>query len=404
MFTPGERIPLEEIRSRHARCREMLARTIPAAGGLLVTGTPNIYYMTGTTANGLAWLPLEGDPVLFVRKGYDRATMESPLAIMPFRSYKELPRLCAEAGVPLSGTIAADQAGVSWEQGRMLAERLADHRFAPADMVIMRTRAVKSEWEIAKMRRSAHGLFLSHKRLAEHIRPGMTEHDISLALWTRLSDYGSMGLSPTGMHGSTVLLGHICAGENGNYATAYDGPLGIKGEHPASPVMGHAGAVWEKGRILTVDSGFNWEGYIADRTQVYFAGKNAEIPAVVRKSHDAAMMILERISGMLGPGAIPSAIYAESLKLAGAAGVGENFMGIGDNQVRFVGHGIGLTVSEWPIFAKGFGEPLQPGMIVALEPKIGIPGVGMVGVENTYEITADGARSLSGDEDDIICV
>jgi Xaa-Pro aminopeptidase len=63
-----------------------------------------------------------------------------------------------------------------------------------------------------------------------------------------------------------------------------------------------------------------------------------------------------------------------------------------------------LTISEWPICACGFSEPLQAGMTMALEPKIGLPGIGMVGIENTYEITKNGAVSLTGKNNDIICV
>jgi len=36
-------------------------------------------------------------------------------------------------------------------------------------------------------------------------------------------------------------------------------------------------------------------------------------------------------------------------------------------------------------------------MVFALEPKKGIPGVGMVGVENTFVVTPGGGRSLTGD-------
>jgi len=43
-------------------------------------------------------------------------------------------------------------------------------------------------------------------------------------------------------------------------------------------------------------------------------------------------------------------------------------------------------------------------MVFALEPKQGIPGVGMVGVENTFEVTPYGGKCISGDEFDIICV
>ena len=34
-------------------------------------------------------------------------------------------------------------------------------------------------------------------------------------------------------------------------------------------------------------------------------------------------------------------------------------------------------------------------MVIALEPKIGIPGFGMVGLEDTFEVTKTGARVLT---------
>lgn len=405
MITPGERLPLEELTRRHARCRTLLAEHIPSAGGILVTGTPNLYYMTGTAANGLAWLPREGKMVLAVRKGQERAALESPLdAIVTFHSYKELPGLFAAMGSPLSSVLAVDQAGVSWEQGRMLLERMPERAFLPADAVIARARSLKSAWELAKMRESCRRIAESFAQLAYRIRPGMSEYDIAHALWDIFLSRGHTNAYPTGMHGSMVSLGHICAGDNGNYPTAYDGPLGVKGVHPASPSMGSAQAVWQVGEVLSVDSGFNFEGYIADKTQIFFAGKAAAIPAEVRKAQDAAMRIAEKTAAALRPGAIPSDIYALSLSMAKEAGYEKTYMGAGDNQVRFLGHGIGLTVSEWPIFARGFNDPLQPGMTVALEPKIALPGIAMVGVENTYEITETGARSLTGEIGDIICV
>ena len=405
MFTPIEYIPLKELQSRHARCRDLLARHIPSAGGLLITGTPNLYYMTGTAANGLAWLPLEGEMVLAVRKGLDRARLESPLTtIVPFRSYKELPRIFAAAGCPLPRVLAVDQAGVSWEQGRLLHERLTEQTLLPGDAVIAKARSIKSVWELNKMRESCRLLETGFQQLADRIQPGMSEYGVAHTLWDIYLSTGHTGLFPTGLHGSIVTLGHICVGDNGNYPSAYDGPLGVKGVHPAAPSMGNSQSIWRKGELLTVDSGFNFEGYLSDKTQLFFAGKKADIPPEIYKAHETALHIAEKTVEMLKPGAIPAEIYALSLELAKQAGYADSYMGHGDNQVRFLGHGIGLTVSEWPIFARGFTEPLQEGMTVALEPKIAIPGVAMVGIENTYEITRSGATCLTGSITDILCM
>ena len=39
--------------------------------------------------------------------------------------------------------------------------------------------------------------------------------------------------------------------------------------------------------------------------------------------------------------------------------------------------------------------PLKAGMMIALEPKIVIPGTGVVGVENTHLVTETGLQSLT---------
>jgi Xaa-Pro aminopeptidase len=71
-------------------------------------------------------------------------------------------------------------------------------------------------------------------------------------------------------------------------------------------------------------------------------------------------------------------------------------LGFGNRRANFLGHGVGLQIDEPPVLAEGFDEPLAAGMVLALEPKKGVPGVGMVGSENTYLVTPEGSRSLTG--------
>ena len=72
-------------------------------------------------------------------------------------------------------------------------------------------------------------------------------------------------------------------------------------------------------------------------------------------------------------------------------------MGFGNRRVNFFGRGAGLQIDEPPVIAEGFDEPLAAGMVLALEPKKGVPGVGMVGTENTFLVTPDGGKSITGD-------
>ena len=45
---------------------------------------------------------------------------------------------------------------------------------------------------------------------------------------------------------------------------------------------------------------------------------------------------------------------------------------------------------------------LEPGMVFALEPKIVLPGIGPVGIENSWAVTTDGLEKLTLCKEEII--
>lgn len=406
MFTAIDCLPEAEMVLRHGKCREALAVVAPEAGGLLVFSRLAIYYLTGTWASGVLWLPMAGEPVLLCRKGRERAVLESPLAtIVSFRSYGDIAGLCAAAGSPLSPVVAAEQAGLPWNLAQILVAKLPETVFVSGDAALAQAQARKSEWELEKIRlcgaRHDKGL---RELVPGLIRPGMSEREISHLCWQAFFKLGHMGQLRMGGHGEEIFLGHVAAGDSGNYPSVFNGPVGLRGEHPAVPLSGYAGTIWNKGQVLTLDVGFALEGYQTDKTQVYFAGAAAELPEDVRRGHDFCIRVQQATAEALRPGARPSDLYANALAMAEAEGLTEGFMGLGGNKVRFLGHGIGLTIDGWPVLAKGFDTPLEAGLTLALEPKFGIAGVGMVGVENTFEVTENGGVCLTGDNYEIICM
>jgi Xaa-Pro aminopeptidase len=207
-----------------------------------------------------------------------------------------------------------------------------------------------------------------------------------------------------GSFGEEIFLGHVSAGDSGNYPSVFNGPLGLRGEHPAVPAMGYAGKVWRLGEPLAVDVGFFMEGYHTDKTQLFWAGPEASLPDPVKAGHDFCIRVQAYVAERLRPGEIPSAIYAHCAAWAEREGFGEGFMALGANKVKFIGHGIGLTIDAWPVLAAGFDEPFEAGQVMAVEPKLGIPGLGMVGVENTFEVTESGGRCLTGDDYRMVCI
>ena len=100
-----------------------------------------------------------------------------------------------------------------------------------------------------------------------------------------------------------------------------------------------------------------------------------------------------KAASLLAAGNIPSEIYAEILSSVSPE-LSENFMGYKNRRVSFLGHGIGLVVNE--VIARGFDSPLTENMVIALEPKAGVAGVGTVGVEDTYVVGRSGGECVTG--------
>ena len=405
-FTAIERLPEAELRLRQKRCREFLAETAPEAGGLLVLGRTNVYYLTGTLASGLLWLPLEGQPVLLVRKGLARARLESPLErIVRFTSFKELPAIADDAGSPLPKTLAVDREGCSWAMAEMLASRLKGAAFADGDKAIALARMVKTPFEQERMRAcGAIHARVFDEVLPSRLRPGMTERGLALCYVEASMRLGSDGLSRSRALGGEMHYGYASCGASGLYPTCYPGPLGCRGSHPAVPFLGSGDVVWERGTPLAMDMGCSFAGYNTDRTQVYWAGKASSMPDSVRRAHDACIAILERALEKLKPGAIPSEIWLDARAQAASLGFAEGFMGMGEDQLAFLGHGIGLSLDERPALARGFAKPLEAGMCLAVEPKISLAGIGMLGLEHTYLVREGSPEPLTGRARAIICL
>lgn len=404
MFHALDTVEPEELQTRWDRIRGLLTRHAPEAQGLLVLSRTNIFWCSGHPANGMLWLPLEGEPVLVVRKGIERARMESPLRRIHFgRSFKDLPGLMSNLGYFLPECAAVEFSGLSWAMGRKLETRLQSWKLADGDAILERARSVKTQAELATMRLAGE----RHRLCMEHgipgcIRPGMSEREIGLAAWEEFFREGSQGIVRMSGFGEELLLGHVSAGDSGNYPSTLDAPVGLRGQHPSAPLLGYAGKTWQQGEILILDTVFFLNGYHTDKTQLFFAGRGDDLPSQARSAH-AFCMELQRSAGeMLRPGVTPAEVYEHCRGEARRRGFEEGFMGLGGNKVPFVGHGIGLFLDEYPPLAEKFSEPLQEDMVLALEPKIGLPQMGMVGVENTFRVTPRGGESLTGGSGELI--
>ena len=414
---PTDTLSLQEMQIRQERCQKNLMALSPEADGLLIFHRPTIYYLTGTLGKGMVWLPRKGKALLFVRKGLERATRESPHThATSYRSFRELPNMLAEATgrEQKIDTIAVDKNFLPWDIAERLQKSMPGISFVNGDTVIKRSRAVKTPLEIQTMRVAgkAHHTVLT-SLLPARIHPGMTEMEIARIYMDLCMELGHNTPLRMSAFGEELYMGAVAAGANGAYPSYYDGPVGLRGAHPATPFLGHATTVWEKDSLLTIDMGFGYNGYSTDKTNIFFGGPEKALPAQAREAQACCLEIENTLARHLLPGALPCSLWATSQKMAKQAGFSDGYMGMGSNKVAFVGHGIGLCIDEWPVLASRFDTPLEEGMVIALEPKITLCQSGsgaapsawaMVGTENTYVVTASGGQSLTGPAEDIICL
>ena len=366
----------------------------------------NIFYFSGSFASGVFWLPLNGEPILFCRRGVERAKIESPLNnIYSFNSYNDIERILSDLGFYLPKLVAAEMNGLSWALSNSLTKNFPTHQFVPADKIIGMCRAKKSEWELNIIREagSKHARCLT-KLLPPFLHEGISELEISHKISELFFSEGHLGILRMENYGEEIFLGHISVGESANYPSVFNGPVGLKGVHPAAPYMGSADVKWTKGKPLIIDNGFTLDGYITDKTQVYLLGDKTNIPTGALRAHDFCINLQTKIAKLLKPGILPSEIWEYCLSEVESSEWNEGFMGYGKNKVFFVGHGVGLAIDEYPVLARGFDLPLDEGMTLAIEPKIGIPGFGMVGVENTFEVKSGGGKCLTGENFDIMII
>ena len=393
------RVPIKELNSRIQRFRKQMDRDYPTWQITAIFSKINLYYFTGTMQEGVLFIPRNEEAVFWVRRSYERAAEESLFPVIkPMESYRD----AAVTMKNLPDTLYLEKEIVPIAMLQRFQKYFPFKVIESADLQIGKVRSIKSSYELGLMEESGK----IHQRVTEELVPGllregMSELEFFTDLYSVLIHEGHHGVARFGMFDTESILGQIAFGESSIYPTSFNGPGGNYGMSPAVPIHGSRTRKLRKGDLVFVDTGCGVEGYHTDKTMTYMFGKS--LPDEAIQIHLQCVEIQNKIAAMLRPGAIPSVIYNEILNELTPEFL-ENFMGFGTRKVKFLGHGIGLTIDELPVIANGFDEPIREGMVFAVEPKKGIPHIGMVGIENTFVVTPQGGRNITGNHPGLLKV
>ena len=384
-------VPQGEISRRIALFQELLA-----AKGInlaLIRQPADLYYYTGTVVDGFLAVPAEGAATLMVRRPQDRlAAAEFPWDLVFYNDFGELPALLDARSTPWTGPLGLEldvlPAALYLRLQNKIFPGIAIQDVSP---LIRQQRMVKSAYEIEQISRAAAILDEAYTTLPEIMRSGLTELELSAALEYRLRLLGHQGLVRVRNYSLELFFGHVLSGHAGLELAYTDTPSGGLGFSPAFP-QGPSLKPLAPREPITVDFGSCFNGYVADMTRLFVIG---DLPAEAWRAYDLTLELLHYFETEARPGVNPGDLYEGLCSLVERAGLSDFFMGPGPERVSFVAHGVGLELDEFPFITARFPIPLAEDMVLAFEPKFFLPEVGLVGLEDTGRITAEGVKWLT---------
>ncbi|MDD2735690.1 MAG: Xaa-Pro peptidase family protein [Desulfuromonadaceae bacterium] len=353
----------------------------------------DVYYFAGTRQNATIWIPVAGEPILMVRKSLARARNESPLTdIRPFPSSKEFASALPAEALKIGFTY--DVAPV--QQLNFYAKMLAGREFVDISPLNREIRSVKSTFELQQMKRSGDILSSIFLNVPGFLKEGMRELDLAAEFEYRLRKAGGEGYVRMRAYNQEFFGGLAVSSGAASYGFL-DGAVSGKGLSNTSP-QGASLEVITRNVPVLLDYCGVFNGYISDMTRIYVFGA---VDPELQRAFDLAIEIQAYLQRELKPGVICEELFLNAVEIAEQGGFGDKFMGMPGEQARFVGHGVGLELDEFPVIAQGFKVPLQSGQTIAIEPKFVVPGKGVVGIENTFAVSPQGGIKMTDIPDGI---
>jgi Xaa-Pro aminopeptidase len=354
----------------------------------------DVYYFSGTRQNSTLWIPAAGEPVLLVRKSLSRARAESALTdIRPFPSSKEFPALFGEQVLKIGFTF--DVAPV--QQLNYYSKLLPGREFVDISAANREVRSVKSGFELEQLRISGDSLCSVFKQVPQFLKEGMSELDLSAEFEHRLRIAGNEGYVRMRAF-NQELFGGLAVSAGGASYGFFDGAVTGRGLSNASP-HGASREIITRNMPIFIDFTGIFNGYITDMTRIFVIGT---LDPELQRAFDLSLEIQSYLHKALKPGAICEELFLQAVEIADKGGLGAHFMGMPGEQAKFVGHGVGLELDEFPVLAQGFKVPLQVGQTIAIEPKFVFPDRGIIGIENTFAVSHNGGEKITDIDDQIV--
>ena len=399
MYNSEFNTPGVELEQRINNLKHHLSQSgIDAA---LIAQRVDLLYFSGTFQQACLYIPVDGDPILMVNKNTERARAETNLStIVHLDSPKHIPDILKTKGYDLPKILGLELDVLPTNMFLNYQRIFNGIEITDISYPIRVLRAVKSSYELGIMRRAAELSDQVAAWVPNVLREGATELELAGLIEAEARRLGHQGAIRMRLWGGELFYGHLLSGPSGAVPSYLSSPTGGTGTGPAM-AQGPSFKTIRRHEPVMVDYVFAYNGYLSDHARIYSLGA---LPQELQDAHAAMLQVQGMIKKIARPGTPSGAIYDRALEKTAELGYEHYFMGTGGERVRFVGHGIGLEVDEFPFLATGQKLKLKEGMTIALEPKLIFPNQGVVGIENTHVVTPDGLEQFGKFPEEIIII
>jgi Xaa-Pro aminopeptidase len=281
---------------------------------------------------------------------------------------------CKDLGV-LGGTIGLElgygqRLGMSQDDFGKLKAGLGDSKIVDVGSVMWHLRQIKSPLEVECIRKACDATTKAFERGFAAIKPGMTERELGALLIAEMA---------------------LQTGEMPGFINIRSGPskYGMMNVLPFEKPF-------DPGDLIVADLGANYKYYWSDYMRMACLGTPT---AQQRHMFDVDRVSMQAGVDMIRPGITLGDIFDASYKVLLEGGLEEHV-----GQLERVGHGVGLDIHEPPSIARGSQVPVEPGMVLTVEPIFwDLPDakIGNFAMEEVVLVTETGHEVLSTFSNDL---
>ena len=320
----------------------------------IVTEPHNVFYLTGTWAEGVILLT-SSDRFFITSRLYEEEAKKELSGWQVVIRKEALEKAIGKILTRVEASkIGFEASHLSYRQYKRLIE-LVGRRLVPCTGLVEDLRLVKDEEELSCIRKATRVTELAFDHLKGLLKVGITEKEVSaeaIYFIRKMADKESF--PPIVLFGERTSLPH-----------------GRPGERKL-----------KKGDLVLFDLGAMVEGYCADLTRTFFFG---QVEERWHKIRDLLRQAQEEAINSVRPGVKSSRIdriIRQRLKEEGYV------------FIHNTGHGVGLEVHEEPNISPDSKRILREGMVFTIEPGVYFPGEGGVRVERMLLVTQNGGEVL----------